>query len=306
MKFSFQFLNALLRCGLSRAQEMVEAMSDAGIPPESVAEVLDRIDQLHDTMPKRLRQCAAFLRANVDQIAVSTVADAAAAAGVAPSAFMRFCQKLGFSGYSDMQALFRSEYAQIRPNYAERLAELRAKGGQDSSRMLADLVEASHKSLVSLSTEVMSARVEEAVRMLEGAQVVHLYGMRRAFAVTSYLGYMLQKMEVPSVLHTASGRIDPTDSMREGDVLFAATFAPFSPETVMTAQKARDERLPVILLTDSAQCPVAEFADAVLIAREVDVEGFRTPTAALTLTTTIAVVLGGRRDADSDSRLLSG
>ena len=278
-------------------------MSDPATPPQSVAEVLDRLDVIHDSLPKRLRECAAFLRANVDQIAVSTVADAAAAAGVAPSAFMRFCQRLGFAGYSDMQAVFRTEYAQIRPNYAERLAELRAKGGDDSGRLLADLVEAGHKSLVSLSNEAMSARVDSAVRLLEQAHLVHLYGMRRAFAVTSYLGYMLQKMEVPTILHAATGRIDPTDCLRAGDVLFAATFAPFSPETLAAGQKARETGIPVILLTDSAQCPLAEFAQTVLIAREVDVEGFRVPTAALTLTTTVAVVLGGRLEAKAESRL---
>ena len=74
-------------------------------------------------MPKRLRQCADFIARNPDRVAVSTVAELAAAAEVQPSAMMRFCQELGFSGFSQMQRLFRDEYSRKWPDYATRLAE---------------------------------------------------------------------------------------------------------------------------------------------------------------------------------------
>ena len=74
-------------------------------------------------MPKRLRQCADFIVALPDRVAVSTVAELAAAAEVQPSAVMRFCQELGFSGFSQMQRLFREEYARKWPDYGTRLRE---------------------------------------------------------------------------------------------------------------------------------------------------------------------------------------
>ena len=276
---------------------MTDASREVAPPPTSVSDLLDRLDRIDASLPKRLRQCAEFLRANANLIAISTVAEVSAAAGVAPSAFMRFCQALGFSGYSDMQALFRAEYAQIRPNYAERLADLRAKGGQDAGRLLADFVEAGHKTLTSMLNQSIVERIEQAIGILQEARIVHLCGMRRAFAITSYLSYMLQKMEIPSVLHVAAGGIDSTAVMRPGDVLFAATFAPFSPETLATARAARGAGVRVVLLTDSADCPARENADVIVIVREVDVEAFRVPTAALTVVTAIAVAFGGRREA---------
>lgn len=75
--------------------------------PTTVDEFHDRLAAITEGLPRRLRQCAEFVAARSDRIAVSTVADLAAGSGVPPSAVMRFCRIMGFSGYSDMQRLFR-------------------------------------------------------------------------------------------------------------------------------------------------------------------------------------------------------
>ena len=84
--------------------------------------------EVSDGLPKRLKQCADYVAANPDRIAVSTVAEMAEGAGVKPSAFMRFCQVLGFSGFSQMQRLFRDSYVQNWPDYPTRLEKLRESG----------------------------------------------------------------------------------------------------------------------------------------------------------------------------------
>lgn len=263
--------------------------------PESISELLARLDRQAAIMPKRLRQCAEYLRANINLVAVTTVADMASAADVAPSAFMRFCQALGFSGYSEMQALFRSEYAQTRPDYAERLSDLRARGDHGSARLLADFVEAGHKSLVALSNVDEMSQLALVVDRMAQARTLHLAGMRRAYPVVSYMGYMLQKMGIPCVVHTGVAGIELSAAILPEDLVFAVTFAPFASETRSLAEAAHRAGAPVMLLTDSADCPLGDIAEAQLIAREVDVGAFRVPTASMTLVTSIAVALGGLR-----------
>ena len=75
--------------------------------PASIDDFRSRLADLIDQLPRRLRQCADHIAANEDRIAVSTVADLATGADVPPSALIRFCQILGFSGFSEMQRLFR-------------------------------------------------------------------------------------------------------------------------------------------------------------------------------------------------------
>ncbi len=69
-------------------------------PPTSVEEFRQRLAEVGQDLPRRLRQCADYIAANTDRIAVSTVAELAAGADVPPSALIRFCQIIGFSGFS--------------------------------------------------------------------------------------------------------------------------------------------------------------------------------------------------------------
>lgn len=263
--------------------------------PETVSELLDRLDGIDASLPKRLGQCAGFLRQNIHLVAVSTVADLAAGAGVQPSAFMRFCQALGFSGFSEMQALFRAEYREFRPDYAERLSQLRQRGEEGPELLVANFAEAGHKSLVSLMNTLDGERLQQACDILAAAGTIHLVGLRRAFAIVSTMGYMLDKMQVPTVIHRTSGQIESDHAIRLGDALFAVSFAPFSQETLQLAARTHERGIPVVGLSDTADGPLATTARTLLVAREVDVGAFRVPTAAMTLATSLAVAVGGMR-----------
>ena len=111
---------------------------------------------------------------------------------------MRFCQDLGFSGFSQMQRLFREEYARKWPDYSTRLQNLRATGESRPGALLAEFVEAGRNSLERLMSTV-DRRTCWSVpwTVLAEAPIIHLVGYRRAFPVASYMAYALDKMAVP-------------------------------------------------------------------------------------------------------------
>ena len=272
--------------------------ADRGTAPGNVTETIERLDASAGSLPKRLSQCASFTRRHLHLIAVSTVSDMAREAGVAPSVYMRFCQALGFSGYSEMQALFRAQHTAFRPAYGERLATLGPEVAAEAGHLLAEFAEAGHKSLMSLANTVTSDLLESIAGELARAEIVHLVGMRRAFAVVSNMSYMLGKLDVPSILHGDVGRLGNLSLLRPGQVVFATTYAPFSDETVSFCRGARARGARVFGLSDTEDCPLAEFADALLIAREGEVAGFRSLSASMALTTALVVACGALRDKD--------
>lgn len=274
-------------------------MSDQTSPsqaPGSVTELLERLDASMDGFPKRLKQCAVFTRRHLHLIAVSTVSDMAHACEVAPSVYMRFCQALGFSGYSEMQALFRARYTDLRPDYEMRLASLRAEGALGTSRLLADFAEAGQKSLLSLGNTVTHDAADRVARGMAEARIIHLVGLRRAFSVVSNMAYILDQLGVPAALHFGAGMLNSGQTILPGDVLFAVTYAPFSEETVRLARQVSERGIPVFGLTDSEQCPLSDFASELLLAREDEVGGFRAPNASIALTTALAVAVKALRD----------
>ena len=273
-------------------------------PPRNVSQLIDALDRAAEALPKRLIQCAAFTRRHLHLVAVSTVADMAEAAGVAPSVYMRFCKALGFTGYSQMQALFRQRFTDFRPRYNERLALLGGREAPDTGLILAEFAEAGHKSLLSLANTVTAETLDRIARAMAGARRVDLVGARRAFAVVSNMTYLLNKIGVTANLHPAPGLIASAPTAGEADVVFAVSFLPFSPETIALAEEAADRGATVFALSDSERCPLARHAEALLLVRESDVADFRGLTAAMTLTTALCVAAGTyRRGIDNEGGL---
>lgn len=267
-----------------------------GGAPDSVSELLVRLESRIDEFPKRIKQCAIFTRRHIHLIAVSTVSEMAAACEVAPSVYMRFCQALGFSGYAEMQGLMRVGYTDFRPNYEKRFANLRASGDVRTDRLLAEFSESGHKSLMTINNTQTNESLESIARGMAQARIIHLIGLRRAFSMVSNMAYIFDQLGVPAALHDGVGMLNSANSIFPGDVLFAATFAPFSQETISLAEKVSGRGITVFGLTDSDYCPVAEYADQMLIVREDEVAGFRAFNASVTLTTALAVAVKGMRD----------
>ncbi|WP_151717487.1 MurR/RpiR family transcriptional regulator [Gemmobacter serpentinus] len=264
--------------------------------PATVDEFRQRLAELADTLPKRLRQCADHIAANIDRIAVSTVAELAAGADVPPSALMRFCQIMGFSGFSEMQKMFRDAYSPGFPDYATRLQNLRGGANGSPAALLAEFVEAGRASLEMLAKSADEAALEQAVALLSRAETVHVAGFRRAFPVASYLSYVFDKMSVPSMLHDGVGKLDHRHALRQGDALVAITFTPYSEETLTMAADAQARGLPVVALTDNLTSPLARHAAAVVTVPEVDFGAFRSLSATIALALALAVAVGTARD----------
>lgn len=267
--------------------------------PQSIEEFHQRVGDLADHLPKRLRQCADYLTGHTDRIALSTVAELSAAAEVQPSALMRFCQILGFSGFSEMQKLFRATYPAGLPDYATRLRNLRERGAESPSALLAEFVDAGRTSLENLARTVDSRVLDQAVVTLSAARLIHVIGLRRAFPVAAYLTYAFDKMQIPSMLHDAVGQLDHRCAIGDGDALIAISFAPYSQETLDLSRDCLARGIPVVALTDAASGPLHRNGVMSLSVSEVDVGAFRALSATLSVAITLAVAIGTRRNGDS-------
>jgi DNA-binding MurR/RpiR family transcriptional regulator len=270
-------------------------MPEAPAPPADLAALRALLSALAGHLPRRLQQCADHLAAHPETVALSTVAEFARAAGVPPSALMRFCQALGFSGYSDMQRLYRSALSQRPPDYATRLANLKAGGAGHPAALVAEFVAAGRQSIETLARDLDETTLDQAVALLSRAQTVHLAGFRRSFPVAAYLAYVFDKLGVPAVLHDGVAGLGQRSALRPGDALVAITFAPFSEETLDLARSARALGLPVVILTDPPATKLAPLADTVLTVTEVDFGAFRSLSAAIALALGLAVAVAARR-----------
>ena len=263
--------------------------------PTDYAAFRAALDAHRDALPKRLKQCAAYFDAYPERVAFDTVAQVAEAAEVQPSAVMRFAKVLGFSGYSELQNVFRARYADSWPDYATRLARLRGEGGEGQGSahdLLKQFAGAGGRSLSRMLDDIAPESIEIAVKSLSNAPLIHIAGFRRSFPVAAYLAYAFEKQGRPSRLIDGTGLLTTGSAFGPGHRLLAISFAPYTELTIDLAGQARDAGAEVVAISDSGDSPLFALADACLEVREEDVGAFRTLSATFALATTLAVAVG--------------
>ena len=265
--------------------------------PRDFAGLRGLIQTRASELPKKLAQVAAFALEHPDEVAFGTAASVAASAKAQPSTIVRLAQALGYSGYSDLQAVFRDRLREKLPGYADRLAALHAGTAAETGALLSAFADAAIRSAQSLRERIDLEQLERAANILTGARTLYLAGQRRSFPAVAYLSYVLAKLSVPHQLLASPAGIDAETLNLAGpdDALLAFSFAPYAPGTLASVRAAHERGIPVVAITDGPFSPLVPCAAAWLEVIEADVEGFRNPSATFALAMTLAVTVAERR-----------
>ena len=267
--------------------------------PRSFSALRETLLTRQPGLTKRLAQVAAFALERPDEMALGTVAELAVAAGVQPSALIRFAQTLGYSGFSELQQVLRDRLRERWPDYQERLVKLQDETGPgfDSAPMLGKLVETSIHSLNRLAGSVAPGSFDKAVEGLAQARMIYLLAQRRTFPVAAYLSYMLGNLGVAHMLLDNVGGMVDVQAASAGaeDVMLAISFTPYAPATVQIAAQAAGRGVPIVAITDSAFSPIAALAQSWLEVAEADLGAFRTLSATMALSMALALATAERK-----------
>lgn len=270
-------------------------------PDPTVPTTLDAFKQLVGTrfaaLPARLQVAARYLVDHPNAAAVDTIKTLSGAAGVQPSVLIRLAKTLGYSGFSEMQAVFRAALLAQTQSYGERMRSRRQGGaGQPAGtpeRLLQQLCDGSIDALRGLRDALDGQALREAVALLAGARTIQVIGMRRAWPIATYLAYLLARSQRPArQLGTMGGMLaDEARALQPGDVLVAISFHPFHADTVAAVEQALAQGAAVLAITDTSLSPIARDAAVVLEVRDADAAGFRTVAASMALCHGLAVGL---------------
>lgn len=270
-------------------------------PPRDYDGLRALLIERREQLPKRLVQVAAFALENPDEIAFGTVASVAGQAAVQPSTLIRFAQTLGYAGFTDLQAVFRSQLKSSWPDYRERLSRIGGPTDDNASgseKLLSGFTEAAIGSIDRLRATAATADLERAAKLLANAETIYLLGLRRVFPISAYLSYALAKLGLKNVLIDQIAGLGPEQlgSATRDDCLVAVSFEPYAPATVELVAAAAERQVPTVVITDSPFSPLAPHATVPFEVVEADFSGFRSLSATLALAMTLAVAAATERE----------
>jgi DNA-binding MurR/RpiR family transcriptional regulator len=276
--------------------------------PASLAELRERIGAVGAQLTPRAREAARYVLEHPNDVALSAVAAVASASGIAASAFIRMAQALGFSGYGELQALFLEPLQRVRPpSFRERIrhygGELSLDDPSDPTEMLRAFSQANIVSLEHLRDDAASLALRRAIRLIRGARVVYVLGLRRSYAVAAYLAYALNRVGRPSVHITGMGGAIAEQSSGAGprDLLIAVSFPPYAGDTLQVCEQVRRAGAQRLAITDTVLSPIARDADLVLQVNDAELLGFRSLTSAMCLAQSLAMGLAFAQRSSGDA-----
>lgn len=252
----------------------------------------------------RQKKAADFTINHPNDIAFNKLSEIAKLSQVSSAMFVRLAQSLGFSGFSDMQKIFRKPLLQnSAPSYSELIRHHQGSetitNPQNSAELLQSFGKANKVSLDYLIQNSNDLHTEKVIEMILAAQHVYTLGLRRSFPLASYLGYALARLKVANTLITGLGGIaeDQLDLAQKGDLFIVMSFPPYAETSLCLREKANKQGITTLVITDDALGPLAIGANHVIEVKDAVLHGFRSLTASMCLIQSIAIGLAYHKQA---------
>lgn len=265
--------------------------------PPSLEALRAEITECYEDLSPRLKQVAAYVLDNPNDIALETLSVIAGRADVQPSTIVRFAKAFGYNGASEMQRLFRDEILTTAPSpsYSERIREFRERSDETDwlspFNVMHDFTESNIIALEHLKGAVRQEDLEQAISFMHKAHTVYVAGVRRAFPVAAYLAYSLSHVEKRAFLLDGVAGMTSEQSWMLGpkDVVIAVSFRPYANDTIELAERAAAKGAPLIAISDSRLSPVAKKAEVCFEIKDAEVRQFRSLTASMCLAQTLVI-----------------
>jgi DNA-binding MurR/RpiR family transcriptional regulator len=206
-----------------------------------------------------------------------TTKELAEACGVSEATVVRFVSGIGYDRYSDFQQALR-DFVDTELTLLDRLdiADMKAPGAVRFRRTVAEEIDNLQQLYKSLDVETM----EGVVAVLDRKVPVHVIGSRLSYTLAYYMGWAMTKVRGNIHILKGSDRttidwltIAPADSVA---VIVATSRYPN--ELIRLGKLVKRLGQTLVVITDSATCPLLQFADHHLIAASKHIPYLGSPT----------------------------
>ncbi|WP_319407114.1 MurR/RpiR family transcriptional regulator [uncultured Desulfosarcina sp.] len=196
---------------------------------------------------------------------------------VSEATVVRFVSGIGYDRYSDFQQALR-DFVDTELTLLDRLdiADMKAPGAVRFRRTVAEEIDNLQQLYNSLDVEIMEA----VVNVLDRRVPIYVIGSRLSYTLAYYMGWAMTKVRENIQIMKGSDRttidwltIAPADSV----VVIVAT-SRYPNELIRLGKLVKRLGQTLVVITDSASCPVLQFADHHLIAASKHIPYLGSPT----------------------------
>ncbi len=225
----------------------------------------DRILAAATTFSRRQKAIADFVLEKYNEVPFLSVLEIAERTGASEATVVRFCQRIGYSGFSDMKTALvdalRKEMLVATDSSAEPVS---TDIGRDALAAVAQLEQHNIRRLVAGIDKKTFRTVAGALFKADHIFTVG-YGISASHA--DFASYLFTEHGLRSTC-LATRYTSPREqliTLRPSDLVVAFSFPPYSKQTLEILEESQQRGIPTVVVTDRATAPSVPIANNALI-----------------------------------------
>jgi DNA-binding MurR/RpiR family transcriptional regulator len=202
-----------------------------------------------------------FIDQNRQLVLASSAAALGERIGTSDATVLRTIQALGFPSLADLKtAILRSSE---RSTPADDMRRTLVDLDKTTGKALDSVLRTHAEGLAVLRSEKCRAQISAAVRLLDGASRIAVFGIGPSASLATYMSVLLARSGRPSRTINATGSMlaDQLLDLQAGDALLILAYGRLYREVKAVFAEARALRLPTVLITEADDTPLAKLAD---------------------------------------------
>jgi DNA-binding MurR/RpiR family transcriptional regulator len=226
--------------------------------PELERSVRDR----YPVLPENQKKVADFFLAHSREVPFLSVTEIEKRTGASKATVVRLAQSLGFSGFLELRRKMRDgmqEAMGISDDYP-------FPTGITPKETLDAVAQQDLKNIQQTMQHIDRAAFHSVANAVIKAGHVYTLGLGISSLMAEILSYSLSQVAVPAtaLLHDYKTFLDQVPFLKQGDLLIAFSFPPYSRETVDAVKAAANRKVRIVGITDRITSPVSYHATFVL------------------------------------------
>lgn len=225
----------------------------------------DRYERRRDRLSPAFLRVAGYIDANRLAVLTSSAIEIARAVGTSDATVVRTVQALGFSGLQELRRELAASLGQ-RTTPADNLKRTLEDAEKQIDSVVEDLLDVYAAGLDVLRSSGFRDNLMKALSVLHDARRIFVFGIGPTAHIAAYFAARLRRKGKPQqvINRTGAELADQLLELAPGDAVVMLAYGSLYREANVTLTEARRLRLPVILISDSAQSELASRAHVVL------------------------------------------
>ncbi|MDK2800147.1 MAG: RpiR family transcriptional regulator, carbohydrate utilization regulator [Clostridiales bacterium] len=229
------------------------------IPENNNTEYLARIRSHYHLLSDSEKKIADYILKNRDEIVDISIHPLAKKTGTSAATVIRFCQALGFKGYTEFK--FYIERELLSP-----VGEIEKINKDDSIKVIKQKLFNFNKEVIDDTLMILDDdQTEKAVDAISKAETIHFYGEGGSGSIAFSAAHAFLQIGLPcNFFNDAFLQVSSASQLKKGDVAIGITHSGRTINTIDAIKVAKERGATTICITGYVNSPITEYSDIIL------------------------------------------